>query len=207
MSYPQQQERFKHQSEIIKYFVQGLPFAIMSTGTLWLFDFILLNMFFVDFATLISTLFVMAIVLTLVLGATNSIIASALWDIKPRQTCTSFGGQGLLLVFMAYIVGPFFVFLFLSFAVMFYYGIAIYSIFFIGSAFVGGYLGKNVAAEFEGEYERVEELASVHDRHVTCPYCGAHTVQGASTVDDQGGIHCSACGQWFRVLDGGPALK
>jgi hypothetical protein len=208
VSYPEYGDTFKHQSEIVRYFVQGIPFAAISIGVLLLFQSWFESFgYFSSFSNFVSLMLIVAILLTVVLGALNSFLAAALWDIRPRQTCTSFAGQGLMFVFFSYVAGPLFLVFIFSFVITLVYGIAVYVVFFIVLAFIGGYLGKNIAAEFEGVEERVEELASVHDRHITCPYCGAHTVQGASTVDGQRGTHCSACGEWFGVLDKGLDLE
>ncbi len=198
---------FKNQNEYVRYFIQGIPFALMSISFLWLLENLLLSLFFGDIASFFSIIFVLAIVLVVMLGALNSYLAAALWDIKPNQTCMSFAGQGLLLVLMAYIFDPFFLIILIIFSMTLLFDIVIYGAAFLILAFIGGYLGKNIAAEFEGESERMVELASVHDRHVTCPHCGAPTVIGPTTVDEQRGIHCSVCGRWFGVFDRGPVLE
>jgi len=199
--------RFKNQSEFIRYLIQGIPFALVSISLIWLLENLLLSIFFTDLASLFSVMFVLAIVLVVMLGALNSFFAAALWDIKPKQTCTSFAGQGLLLVFMAYIFNPFFLIFLITFSMTVLYDLVVYVAVFLFLAFIGGYLGKNIAMEFEGENENTVVLASVHDRHVACPHCGEPTVIGPRGVDEQRGTHCSACKRWFGVFDRGPVLE
>jgi len=160
-----------------------------------------------DITSLLSTLFVTAIALVLLLGALNSIFAAALWDIRPRQTFASFAGQGLLLIMMSYIFNPIFLITLLTFSISLFDEILVYIIAFVILSFIGGYLGKNIAAEFEGENEKRVELASVHDRHVSCPHCGQSNFVGPRTVDEQRGTHCSTCNRWFSVFDRGPLLE
>ena len=198
----------KIQNEYVRYLIQGIPFAFVTVSLLWLLDNVLLSIFFMDISSLLSTLFVLAIMLIVMLGALNSYLAAALWDQKPNQTCTSFAGQGLLLVFMAYIVNPFFLIFVLSFSMTILSDTVVYGAVFLVLAFIGGYLGKHIAAEFEGESEKTKmELASVHDRHVACPHCGVSVVVGPTSVDDQRGITCSACGKWFGVFDRGAVIE
>lgn len=207
VSYDNYGNRFKDQNTVLRYFLQGLPFAIMSIGLLWLFENLFWAMFLTNFADVLSIMIMMAIAFIVLMGALNSIFAAALWDIRPKQTCLSFAGQGMLLVFMSYIFDPFFVILFLAYVSTLLYGFLIYAGLFILLAFIGGYLGKNIANEFEREHEKVEQLASVHDRQVTCPHCGHSMMVGPSRVDDQRGITCTSCGQWFGVYDRGPTLE
>ncbi|MBY8997394.1 MAG: hypothetical protein KGD60_06665 [Candidatus Thorarchaeota archaeon] len=197
----------KIQNNYVRYLIQGIPFALVTISLLWLLDNVLLSIFFMDFASLFSIMFVLAIMLIVVLGALNSFIATALWDIKPKQTCTSFGGQGLLLVFMSYFVNPVFLILILSYSMTILSDAVVYGAVFLVLAFIGGYLGKHIAAEFEGESEKKSELASVHDRHVTCPHCGVSVVVGPTSVDEQRGTTCSACGRWFGVFDRGAVIE
>jgi hypothetical protein len=205
-NYYSEQDRFKHQSEIVRYFIQGLPFSLISMGFLVLFDLLFIFGFPFIFAEFLSTMIVLSIFIIVLLGALNSLLAAALWDIKPRQTCTSFAGQGALFAIMTYVFDPIFLIFILSISVTFYSDLVFYATAFVILSFVGGYLGKHIAAEFEGEYEKTDELASVHDRFVTCPHCGQHSVTGPAGVDDQKGTLCSSCGRWFGVFDRGPGL-
>lgn len=207
VSYDNYGSRFRDQNIVLRYFIQGFPFAIMSIGLLWLFENLFWAMFFTNIADVLSILMVMAIAFIVLMGALNSIFAAALWDIRPKQTCLSFAGQGLLLVFMSYVFDPFFVAIFLVYVSTYPYGLLVYATLFVVLAFIGGYLGKNIASEFEREYEKVEQLASVHDRQMNCPYCGASVTVSPSRVDDQRGITCPSCGEWFGVFDRGPTLE
>lgn len=207
VSYDNYGNRFKDQNTVFRYFLQGIPFAIMSIGLLWLFENLFWAMLFTNFTDVLSIMIVVAIAFVVLMGALNSIFAAALWDIRPKQTCLSFAGQGLLLVFMSYVFDPFFVILFLTYVSTLFYGFLIYAGLFIFLAFIGGYLGKNIANEFEREHEKVEQLASVHDRQINCPHCGHSMMVGPSRVDDQRGITCTSCGQWFDVYDRGPTLE
>lgn len=198
----------KIQNEYVRYLIQGIPFALVTISLLWLLDNILLSLFFMDFASLLSTMFVLAIMLIVLLGALNSLLAAALWDQKPNQTCISFAGQGLLLVFMAYMFNPFLLIFLFSMTMTILNDIMLYGTTFLVLAFIGGYLGKHIAAEFESESEETKmELASVHDRHVACPHCGVSVVVGPTSVDEQRGTSCSACGKWFEVFDRGAVIE
>jgi ABC-type multidrug transport system fused ATPase/permease subunit len=197
----------RFQNEYIRYLIQGIPFAFVTVSVLWLLDNVLLSIFFINLVNILSTMFVLAIMLIVLLGALNSYLAAALWDMKPNQTCTSFAGQGLLLVFMAYIFNPFLLIFLFSMSVTILDDIILYGITFLILAFIGGYLGKHIAAEFVGESERNMELASVHDRHVSCPHCGVSVVVGPTSVDEQRGTTCSACGRWFGVFDRGAVIE
>jgi len=207
VSYDNYGNRFKDQNILLKYFIQGVPFAIMSIGLLWLFENFLWGFFFTDIANILTIMIVMAIAFILLMGTLNSVFAAALWDIRPRQDCLSFAGQGILLVFMSYIFDPFFTIVLLTYSLTFFYGFVVYGALFLVLALIGGYLGKYIAAEFEGELEGTEQLASVHDRQINCPHCGAPVVVGPTSVDDQRGINCPNCGAWFAVFDRGPVLE
>lgn len=198
----------KIQNEYVRYFIQGIPFALITISLVWLLDNILLSIFFMDISSLLSTMFVLAIAFIVLLGAMNSFLAAALWDEKPNHTFTSFAGQGLLLVFMAYMFNPFLLIFLFSMTVTILNDIILYVTTFLVLAIIGGYFGKHIAAEFQGESEKTKiELASVHDRHVACPHCGVSVVVGPTSVDDQRGITCSACGKWFGVFDRGAVIE
>lgn len=199
--------RVKIQNDYVRYLIQGIPFALVTISLLWLLDNVLLSIFFLDFASLLSTMFVISIMLIVMLGAVNSFIAAALWEIEPKQTCTSFAGQGLLLVFMAYFFYPVFLIFVLSYSMTILNDVVLYGVAFLILAVIGGYFGKHIAAEFQGESEKKMELASVHDRHVACPHCGVSVVVGPTSVDEQRGTTCSACGRWFRVFDRGAVIE
>jgi hypothetical protein len=206
-NYNNGQDRFKQQSEIVRYFIQGLPFALLSIGFIGMLDIVFFITFPSNFADIISAMIVLSIFVVILMGALNSVLAAALWDIRPRQTCTSFAGQGALFAIMTYLFDPFFLLFLLPISMTVYSDIVFYMVAFLILSLVGGYFGKHIAAEFEGEYEKTEELASVHDRFVTCPHCGQHSVTGPTGVDDQKGTLCSSCGRWFGVFDRGPGLQ
>ena len=198
----------KIQNEYDRYFIQGIPFALITISLVWLLDNILLSIFFMDISSLLSTMFVLAIAFIVLLGAMNSFLAAALWDEKPNHTFTSFAGQGLLLVFMAYMFNPFLLIFLFSMTVTILNDIILYVTTFLVLAVIGGYFGKHIASEFQGESEKTKmELASVHDRHVSCPHCGVSVVVGPTSVDEQRGTTCSACGRWFGVFDRGAVIE
>ncbi|NHI83967.1 MAG: hypothetical protein EAX81_06670 [Candidatus Thorarchaeota archaeon] len=201
------QEGFKRQSEIARYFIQGLPFALVSVGFIGLLDIVMLISSPVDFEGFIVIMFGLSILVITILGALNSVLAAVLWDIQPRQTCTSFAGQGAAFAIMTYVVDPILLIVLVSISLTFLSDIALYGIAFIILSLVSGYLGKHIAAEFEEERKGTEELASIHDRHMTCPHCGRHTFANLSTTDAHHGTLCPACGRWFGVDEEGPGLE
>jgi len=96
------------------------------------------------------------------------------------------------------------VFIFLSFSLLLNVITLIISFTMLG--FIGGYLGKNIAAEFEPTDAIKEELASVHDRHVSCPHCNSRFTVSPNETDESGGINCPGCGTWQSIFDRSPSL-
>lgn len=140
------------------------------------------------------------LVFTLVFfGLANAYLARAVWGIRPKMTVTSFLGQGFLLVFIL----PFFSYGIAWLAVTGETGtvVAAALVTFILDAVVSGYMGKEVALEFVPARDGEEELASVRDRHRTCPSCGASFISR-----DVGDVTCPRCQSVFHVEGEGPGL-
>jgi len=71
-------------------------------------------------------------------------------------------------------------------------------------AIASGYIGRYVAAEFEGAREGTEELASVSDRHIICPHCNLRFMRQRTNMDFKGLVSCPHCGGKVRGQPGGP---
>ncbi|NWF94544.1 MAG: hypothetical protein HXY34_00205 [Candidatus Thorarchaeota archaeon] len=126
----------------------------------------------------------------------NNILCRRIWGIRPKATCLSLLGQGIaivlilptpviLIVVLMYELTPIAPFLLYAPAI---------SVLLVLSVLVG-HVAKNSAEEFEDEYEGVQELASIKDRHVSCPYCGC-----SALVRNDRPTVCPKCGQTI----GGP---
>lgn len=185
----------------IKYFIQGIPFAMISVGFSWYFLSTAFGLLFSDFELFISYLFGIGLVFLIVVGLLNSLVAEALWNIKSNRSITGFIGQGLLFILMAAIVEPLLLMLYFALAFTYASSILITGLAFVILAIVCGYLGKNIAAEFEPTSAGREELASVFDRHVSCPQCNAKFTCSPQEADESGGVHCPQCGTWIVVFD------
>jgi DNA-directed RNA polymerase subunit RPC12/RpoP len=190
----------------IKYFIQGLPFAVLSAGfSLYLYG--TFGLLFSHFELFITYLLGPFLVFLFIVGLLNSMVAEFLWNIKPTQSITGFLGQGLLFTLMAAIIEPILFVLYLTFLIRNVSSILITILAFVALTSVCGYLGKNIAAEFEPTSVGKEELASVFDRHVSCPTCNAKFTCSLQDADESGGVHCPQCGAWIGVFDRSPSFR
>lgn len=200
------QGKFSSYSNSVKLVIQGIPFALISIGFTWFLFFVAFDLIFLDLSLFFGLIGGLLILFLIVIGFTNSILAEALWDIRPNRSVFGFIGQGLLFLVMASFFIPIFtlVIILLSFSLFLNAIAIIITVVLLG--FIGGYLGMNIAAEFEPTESRKEELASVHDRHVSCPHCNAKFTLSPNETDVSGGITCSGCGTWFSIFDRSPSL-
>ncbi len=200
------QGNFRSYSDLVKYLIHGIPFAVISLGFTWFLFFIGLDLIFFDLGLFFGLIGGLLILFLVIIGFSNSLLAEALWDIKPNRSILGFIGQGILLVVMISIFNPILllVVILLSFSLFLNTINIIISVTLFG--YIGGYLGKNIAAAFEPTVARKEELASVHDRHVSCPHCNAKLTVSPNETDESGGINCPGCGTWISIFDRSPAL-
>ncbi len=198
---------FSSLSAPIKYFIQGVPFALVSVGFFWYLFSTALGILFSDFELFISYLLGAFLVFLILVGLLNSLLARVLWNIESNRSITGFIGQGLLFTLMAAIVEPILLVLYFTLALAYASSILITIVAFVILAIVCGYLGKNIAAEFEPVSAGKEELASVFDRHVSCPTCNAKFTCSPQDADESGGVRCPQCGAWIGVFDRSPSFR
>ena len=189
-------------SNIIKYIVHGSVFSVGMFVFPFILEFLLLGSLYSGFYTEILVLIIGSfLALVGVFGAINSYFARLFWKINPRSTVTSYLGQGFLILFMIPLFGTFLYFAIAVFGTAgFLFGIVLVLI----DAFVSGYIGKHVAAEFEGDRARSEELASVSDRHKLCPHCGSRFMIRTSMIMPGGTVTCTHCSKLVNIPKEGP---
>lgn len=197
------------ENTIIKYFVHGLAFAFFFPVFYIATDFLLLSGFSgVDISSALMVLGLVAIFTPLLFGYLNGELARRLWGLNPNKSITTWYGQGLLIFFMLPVFGSIYYSLVLFVALFTMNGITDFIILLIVlvllDAIASGYIGRYVAAEFEGVREGVEELASVSDRHIICPYCKSPFVRQRANMDFDGLVSCPHCGGKISGQPGGP---
>lgn len=192
---------------LVRYFIHGIPFAIQSFLFVYLLGFVLMMMVTSNLTEMLILLLVMTIGYLITIGGVNTFVTELVWKTRVRKSITSLLGQGVLFTFMQFLIIPVLDLVIIAFAATMLFGIGSFVVAFFILALAGGYIGRNVAVEFADEPGESEELASIHDRHVTCPHCGAQSVVGPSQLDTSGGINCPQCGQWFQVADTGLSIK
>lgn len=196
------------ENNIVKYFAHGILFAFFLPTFNIAIDFLFLTG--VDISSALTVLGLIVLFLPLLFGYLNGELARRLWGLNPRQAVTTWYGQGLLIFFM------------LPLFVSFYHGLIIFVTLFAMSgsfesivilivlivldAITSGYIGRHVAAEFEGAREGSEELASVSDRHIVCPHCNFRFMRQRSNADFDGMVSCPHCGGKVLEQPGGPQL-
>ncbi len=196
-------------NNIVKYFVHGILFAIFLPAFNIAIDFLFLTGFTgVDIYSALTVLGLIAIFLPLLFGYLNGEFARRLWGLNPRQAVTTWYGQGLLIFFMLPLFGSFYYYLILFVTLFAMIGfselIVILIVLILLDAIASGYIGRHVAAEFEGAREGSEELASVSDRHIVCPHCKLRFMRQKSNADFNGLISCPHCGGKVSEQPGGP---
>jgi hypothetical protein len=190
---------------IVKYFVHVLVFAIFLPVFYFIFESLLLAgvaEFDISVALIVFGLF--ALSLPLFFGYLNGEIARRLWGLNPKKAVTTWYGQGFLIFFMLPLFGSFYYY-FVLFAMVGLSGFIVVSItLIILNALASGYIGRYVAAEFEGAREGTEELASVSDRHIICPHCRSRFTHQIAKMDLDGFVSCPHCGGKVSGQPDGP---
>lgn len=197
----------RNAKNLTRYFIHGIPFAILSLLVVYLLDFFLLMMLMSNFTEMLTLLLVVTIGYLVTIGGVNTFVTELVWKTRVRRSITSLLGQGILFTFIQFLIIPVLDLVIIAFAATMLLGLGSFVVAFFILALAGGYIGRNVAVEFAEESRESEELASIHDRHVTCPHCGAQSVAGPSRLDTSGGITCPQCGRWFQVTDTGLSIK
>jgi len=213
-SWDQKPSRSQYDSEIlenniVKYFVHGIAFALFFPAFYIIFDILFLTGFTgVDVSSALAILGLIALFIPLLFGYLNGELARRLWGLNPNKSITTWYGQGLLIFFMLPVFGALYYYLIFFVTIFAMSRIADFIIFLIIlvllDAIASGYIGKYVAAEFEGAREGAEELASVSDRHIICPHCNSPFVRQRSNMDYDGLISCPHCGGKVSGQPGGP---
>ncbi|TFG10162.1 hypothetical protein EU538_02715 [Candidatus Thorarchaeota archaeon] len=193
-------------NNLVKYFVHGIPFAILSVLFVYVLDFVLLMMLTGSPSGVLMLAFVILLGYFLTIGAVNIVAAELVWGIRAKRSVKSFLGQGFLFTVMLFLIDPFLYAVVFAFTATLILDLVLLTVSFVILAFVGGYIGRNIAVEFVGERERSDELASIHDRQMTCRHCGAQTTVKTLEVEESGGFTCSECGRWNQVSDRGPSI-
>ncbi len=210
-SWDQKPRQSQYDSEIlennlVKYFAHGILFAVFLPAFNLAIDFLFITG--VDISSALTILGLTAIFLPLFFGYLNGEIARRLWGLNPRQAVTTWYGQGLLIFFMLPLFGSFYFYLILSITLFAMTGtfeiIVILIVLIVLDAIASGYIGRHVAAEFEGTREGSEELASVSDRHIVCPHCKLRFMRQRSNADFDGLVNCPYCGGKVFEQSGGP---
>ncbi len=197
------------ENNIVKYFVHGILFAIFLPAFSILIDFMILSSVTVDMFTNFLLIFgFLILLLPLFFGFLNGELARRLWGLNPKQAVTTWYGQGLLIFFILPLFGGFYYFIILFAAISMIAGnssiILFLIILILLDAIVSGYVGRYVAAEFEGAREGTEELASVSDRHIICPHCKLRFMRQRDNMDFDGLVSCPHCGGKVFGQPGGP---
>ena len=177
-----------------RYFVHGLVFAIIMLGFPLIVNVVLLGAIIGGSLEAAFGGLVLGFIM-LVFGVVffNGQMAHHLWDLNPKRTLTSWLGQGLLVLMMLPLFG--YIYMIIIFPWVFGVPVAVLStiVLFFLDAIVSGYIGKHVAAEFEEQREGEEELASVEDRHIPCPHCGSLFMCRSSMIGFNGKAICPHC--------------
>ena len=177
-----------------KYFAHGLVFALIMLGFPFFMDVVLLGVIYGgSLSAALGGLVLVFIMLLFGVGFFNSQLARYIWDLNPKRALTSWVGQGFLVLIMLPLFG--FIYTMAIFPWVFDSPLAVLSVvvLFFLDAVASGYIGKHVAAEFEEQREGVEELASVADRHIPCPHCGALFLCRKSMIGPNGEAICPHC--------------
>lgn len=194
--------------DLPKYIIHGFLFAFIQLGFALGWEFLLMALLFSgSFTTFLGFILVLLVVMVSIFGAVNGALARQLWGLNPNNTITSFLGQGLLILIMFPIFSPMYyiiILLTLPYSLV-TSGVFVIFLLVVDSIFLG-YLGKIIAAEFEGREEGREELASVSSRHKKCPHCGSYFAYDSSYITADGIVTCPHCGREHIVPVPGPDL-
>jgi len=201
------QKRKEETNNIVKYFLHGIPLAVISLIFMYIFSFSLFLTAQNNMPEVCGFVLIIGGVYLVIIGGVNNFLTNMVWEIRPKSSIVSFMGQGFLFTLMLFIVNPFFYFVLFTFAATLILDAILMFFAFVILALILGYIGRNVAADFVSKDYKSHELASVHDRQVTCPYCGARWITGPSELDSVGGTSCPKCGKWFRIADAGPSIN
>ncbi|MFO7837576.1 MAG: hypothetical protein R6V83_13115 [Candidatus Thorarchaeota archaeon] len=204
---PVSQNASKETSNIIKYFLHGIPLAFVSLIFMYILRFSLAAASYDVILEVIGLLLIIGGTYLVIIGGVNSIATNMLWKIRIKASILSFLGQGCLFTIILFFVNPFLYIIIFTFAATLILEVVLLSFTFVILALVLGYIGRNVASEFVGDRYESDELASVHDRQVVCPHCGAQQLVGPSKIDASGGTRCPKCGDWFQVRNSGPSIS
>jgi hypothetical protein len=139
---------------------------------------------------LIPYVMTMIMILSFSFGLANSYLAKAIWGAKPKKTLMKVFAQGLLLLTMMLFFLPLWTLIAVGET---YNTMAVAFITFISDAFISGCVDRYVALELEHAGEERDELASMRNRHWTCPSCGIDFV----SPDES----CVTCPECHRALD------
>lgn len=194
---------------IIKYILHGIAFAIFFPAFYIALDFLLLSGMTGAFVTnALAVLGLIALFMPLLFGYLNGELARHFWGLNPNKSVTTWYGQGFLIFMMLPVFGSFYyyVIFFVTLGTMSGFAdfILLLVVLVILDAFASGYIGRYVAAEFEGAREGAEELASVSDRHIVCPHCGSRFMLQKSNMDFDGLVSCPHCQGKVSGQPGGP---
>ena len=192
-------------NSIVKFFVHGIAFALFLPVFYFLFESLLsAGLAGYDISVALALFGLFALSLPLFFGYLNGEIARHLWGLNPKKAVTTWYGQGLLIFFMLPLFGSFYYyFAFFSVAGLFGFIVVLITLTML-NAFASGYIGRYVAAEFEGAREGAEELASVSDRHIICPHCRSRFTHQIAKMDLDGFVSCPHCGGKVSGQPDGP---
>jgi len=139
----------KIEKVLAKYFLHGLAFSLLFTVLiiLWAFGFLVL----VVFGAWIGLIIGLGI-LMLIIGGLNTLITSFLW-FPVKTSFWAIVGHGIVLFIVLLIVNGIAVWL----PTMTFPGIATTVVLFIPASFIDGFVCKQVARFWEGEYESIPE--------------------------------------------------
>lgn len=196
-------------NNIVKYFVHGIVFALFLPGFSFLIEIIIIpSVTLNNFTNLLLVFAFLIMLLPLLFGFLNGELARRLWNLNPRQSVTTWYGQGLLIFFMLSFFGGFYYSLLFLNAITLLTGAPIFilvlAVLILIDAIVSGYVGQHVAVEFEEAHEGVEELASIGDRHIVCPHCQSRFMRQQSNMDSDGLVSCPHCGGKVYGQPSGP---
>lgn len=210
----QQPRQSQHENEtikntIIKYFMHGLAFALFFPAFYIAVDFLFLSGMTGGYVTsALGVLGLIALLMPLLFGFLNGELARHFWGLNPNKSVTTWYGQGFLIFMMLPLFGSFYYYVIFFATLGAMSGIADFIILLVVlvllDAIASGYIGRYVAAEFEGAREGAEELASVSDRHIVCPHCGSRFMRQKSNMDFDGLVSCPHCQGKVSGQPGGP---
>lgn len=206
-----QKER-KFTSDLPKYFIHGLLYAILGTLATIVFAFISLISTivvgavagvggeFVGFIVLVVFILFLLILVFFVAGLINASISRSFWSANPPKGLKSYAGHGAALVLVLTIFGLpnmaidyFFPNLdFITFIIIAIPRIVIYAI-------IDGYIGRWIAYGFSNfpVASKVKEVGEGVSG--TCPQCGVDTIVTMRDDVNNKVVTCHGCGNPFEI--------